>query len=347
MSLPFKSDLDEIVRNLAPHWGLLRDQKLLVTGATGIVGKWLLTCLLHADSQLELGLQITALSRRPERFIAECPEIGRDRRLNFICGDVRLLALPAGSRYDLIIHAATDVVDQSGASDVLDTCITGTRAVLAVAREVGARRLLLLSSGAVYGKTPSGYGAIPEDFIGPLDFLSPHAAYAQGKRCAELLCASESCASDLTVVIARCFAMLGPYLPLDKHFAVGNFLRSALDQTPIVVNGDGSPVRSYLYLSDVATQLILLLLRGNGSTAYNVGGAEPVTIAELAKRVNEAAAATQPIEIRNVRQHGAHADIYYPDVSRIHSEFIMAPPIGLSEAIKRTLAWHKSERAAK
>lgn len=340
MLLPFKVDLDAVVRDIAPHCELLRRRRIFITGVTGIIGKWLLASLLHADRQLQLDLHIDALSRQPERFAAYFPIFAQDSRVTLWAGDIRQV-LTVDRCYDYVIHAATDVVAQTASNDLLDTCVTGTRRILEFAKKSGVQRMLLLSSGAVYGKTPTGHGAIAEDFNGPLDFLSPDSAYAQGKRCAELLCVTESLAGSLAIPMARCFAMVGPYLPLDKHFAIGNFIHAALNGQPIVIKGDGTPIRSYLYLSEVATQLILLLLLGRSGISYNIGGSEPVTIAELASRVAQALSAPVEILLENRHLHGMHASAYYPDTTRIRHEFGLGPGMSLDEAIKKTADWYR------
>ncbi|MBU2455890.1 MAG: NAD-dependent epimerase/dehydratase family protein, partial [Proteobacteria bacterium] len=146
----------------------------------------------------------------------------------------------------------------------------------------------------------------------------------------------------INIPIARCFAMVGPYLPMDKHFAIGNFIDSIIRNQPIIINGDGTPVRSYMYMADVVLRLWLLLLKGRGGMAYNIGGEEPVTIEELARLAVRILKSEVDIRIENKALHGAHANTYYPDNRRLRSEFGLDPGTGIEEAIQRTAAWYQS-----
>jgi nucleoside-diphosphate-sugar epimerase len=335
------TDLREVLDTVHPRWEKLRGQKILVTGGTGIIGKWLIETLLHANSALELDVSIYLLSRAPDSFRARYPTLAADRHLTLLHGDVRTFELPKRSHFSHVIHAATDVVNPASGLDTLDTCFNGTRRVIAQARAAGAQRMLFLSSGAVYGKTPTELHSIPEDFQGTLDCLSPESAYAQGKRSAELVCAVETAKGDIVIPIARCFAMVGPFLPLDKHFAIGNFIEAVLKNEPIMIRGDGTPIRSYLYMSDVVSRLWLLLLDGRAGAAYNVGGHQPITIKGLAQRVVTVLDSSVSISVVNESVHGAHSNTYVPDTTRIQTEFSLGPSISLNDAILRTAAWYR------
>jgi len=317
-------------------WRSLAGQKIFITGGTGFVGKWLLATLLDANSAFGLGCRITVLSRNPTSFLNDWPAI--DGRVDWITGDVR--DFPIGTeKHDVIIHAATDVVAQASPQDVFSTCLDGTRQVLAHARASGARRLLLLSSGAVYGPLPVGMTHVPETHLGGPDPLLTASAYGEGKRVSEWLAAQAS-ADGLDTHVARLFAAVGPHLPLDKHFAVGNFLHAAIKGEEIVVNGDGTPYRSYLYAADMAAWLWATLLRGKPGRAYNVGSEDALSILDLAHRV--AQVLSVQVSVRAVRNAPpAHVPQYYvPCTQRAREELGLPPSLGLDESLKRTARWH-------
>lgn len=330
-------DLDWIVSNVGDLFLKLKGQRLFITGGTGIIGKWLLESLIYADKRLDLNVDISVLTRNPEKFRAEgiCAA-----NVRVITGDVRSFQVSAKEDFEYVIHGATDVVSSGNHADILQTCTLGTANLLCEAQKHGAKRILLISSGAVYGKTPPELLDIPESYIGPINFRSIDAAYGEGKRCAELMCTLASQSSSIVIPVARCFAMIGPHVPLDKHFAIGNFIRAALRSEPIVVEGDGTPERSYLYMSDVISRLLILLLDGK-SDAYNVGGSTPISIKDLAFKVGSIINPDCPIEIKGKVLHGAHANRYIPDVKHFDSTWHLHGAISIEEAIRKTADWYR------
>ena len=329
-------DLDRIVSDVGTLFERLKDRRLFITGGTGIIGKWLLESILYADNQLGLNVDISVLTRDPEKFKGEglCSD-----RVHVVAGDVRSFKLPVAEKFDYVIHGATDVVNAGNHADVLQTCTLGTSNLLSEAQKHGVRRTLLISSGAVYGKTPPELTQIPESYIGPIDFRSENAAYAEGKRCAELMCVLASQSGAMQIPVARCFAMIGPHVPLDKHFAIGNFIGAALRSESIVIEGDGTPERSYLYMSDVITRLLILLLDGK-SDAYNVGGRNPISIRDLAFKVGSVINTGCSIEIKGKALHGTHANRYIPSVKHFDSTWSLPEPVSLEEAIRKTAQWY-------
>jgi nucleoside-diphosphate-sugar epimerase len=313
-------------------WQSLADQSVLITGGTGFIGKWLLATLLDANEVLGLNCRVTVLSRDPLVFQRNWPSTSG--RIAWIVGDVRNFEIEA-HRFDVIIHAATDVAAQASSDDVFSTCLDGTRRVVSLARQCGANQLLLVSSGAVYGPLPAGMTHVPETYLGGPDPLLSSSAYGEGKRVSEWL-ASQATEGGLKVKIARVFAVVGPYLPLDKHFAIGNFLRAALANDEIVIHGDGTPHRSYLYAADIAAWLWAVLLRGESCRAYNVGSDESISILSLAKRVCRVVGRNPGITVKQQPCLGSSISHYVPDITRAREELALPPPMPLDDAIFRT-----------
>jgi dTDP-glucose 4,6-dehydratase len=222
-----------------------------------------------------------------------------------------------------------------------ETSVDGTRRVLDFAASSGARQLLLTSSGAVYGPQPPDCERLSENQTIAPSPENVDTAYGQGKRAAEFLCCAAHAETGLEAKIARCFAFVGPYLPLDSGFAIGNFIRDALDGDVIAVTGDGTPRRSYLYAADLALWLWTILLRGRPASPYNVGSERDVSIAELAHIVAQAVSGSG-VEIAQEPKPGAVAARYVPDTSRAAGELGLHTTVSLEEAIRRTVAWHRT-----
>ncbi len=324
-------------------WDELRGARLFVTGGTGFVGRWLLETLLAANARLGLGAAATVLSRDPAAFRARAPHLAGDPAVTLLAGDVRTFDFPGG-QFSHIIHAATDSSARLNAEQPLlmfDTIVEGTRHVLDSAVASRARAVLFTSSGAVYGRQPADMARMAEDYPGAPDPLSDGSAYGEGKRAAELLCRLCADKHGLDVKIARLFAFVGPHLPLDRHYAAGNFVRDALAGGPVRVQGDGTPVRSYLYAADLAAWLWTILARGRSCRPYNVGSDEPVTVGELARETAGIVGPDVGVEIGRRPVPGEPAQRYVPSVARARAELGLDTWVLRREALRRTAEWYR------
>lgn len=332
-------DLEHVLEHTRPHWELLREKRLFVTGATGFFGMWLLETFAFANAQLDLGAELVGLTRDSEGFSAKAPHLVKNPAITLHQGDVRNFEFPAG-KFSHVIHAGSTSSAPVPHREMLDTIIQGTTRTLDFAVSAGVRRFLFVSSGAVYGKQPSDMTHIPESYTGGPDTMDPASAYSEGKRVGELLCSIFNKDYGIETVVARCFAFVGPHLPLDAHFAIGNFIRDAMAGKPIQIKGDGTPHRSYLYAADLAIWLWTILINGQSGVAYNVGSADTFSIGQIAHTVNKNMEFPQGIEIKEKPTHGKAASLYIPNVYLAEETLGLVKPICLPEAVRRTVSWN-------
>ena len=317
----------------------LRGARIFVTGGTGFFGHWLLESLLHANRELELGVRTTVLTRDGAGFRARSPWIAEDAAITLLEGDVRSFEFPAET-HSYVVHAATDSGGQQLEAELASEIVLGTRHVLDFARHCNAERCLYVSSGAVYGRSNT-LRHTPESYLDGHAPQLPAGSYEAAKLAAEVLCLEYAARIPLEIVIARCFAFVGPRLPLDAHFAIGNFIGSALKGEALRVNGDGTPRRSWLYMSDLAIWLWTLLARGQSGTAYNVGSDEGYSIAEAAALTAATLAPGLQVEIAGTPLANAPLNSYVPAIDRARTELGLTVNVPLPEALRRTAAWYR------
>ncbi len=335
-------DLDEMLAATDTLHRALAGTRVLITGGTGFFGRWLLESWADASDRLSLDRTAVVVTRDIEGFTARAPHLAAHRTISLVRGDV-LGPAPVAGRFDACIHAATAAslaLTQAAPRAMFDTIVDGTSNVLEWLASSGDIPLLFTSSGAVYGPQDPALQAVAEDARSGPDPLSVPSVYAEAKRAAEMLCAIQSAHGPRTT-IARCFAFVGPHLPIDAHFAIGNFVRDGLAGGPIVIQGDGTPIRSYLYASDLVVWLWTILQRGEVNRAYNVGSAESVDLRHVAGLVAAQCDGVQ-VEVRTPPTPGALAARYVPDIGRATAELGVRATVSLDNAIARTLAWHRS-----
>jgi nucleoside-diphosphate-sugar epimerase len=336
-----EADRAHVLARTEALWRELRGARLLVTGGTGFVGSWMLEALRWANEELTAGVSALVLTRDPEEFNRQRPHLAVARGVRLHRGDIRTFETP-GESFTHVIHGAASADAALYASEplaMLDTIVQGTRHTLERAVAARAGTVLLISSGAVYGRQPLDIANVREEYTGAPDPLDPSQVYAEGKRTAEMMGAVHARQSGLDVKIARLFAFVGPYLPLDRHLAVGNFIRDRLAGGPIAIKGDGSPLRSYLYGADLAVWLWTILVRGVSCRPYNVGSDRAVSIAEVAQVVAEAVPPSVPVTRGREPRPSVPSERYVPDTSRARTELGLEDWIGLEEGVRRTLTW--------
>ncbi len=296
---------------------MTHNRQILVTGGTGFFGCSLLDMIAAGNWQ---ECSFTMLSRRADAFLDAHPEY-RLPNVSFLTTDVRNLSA-CQEKFDYIIHTATPLIDQPDDVELHDIIVRGTQEMLDFARKCGAKKLLYISSGGVYG---SGSEPFPEDSP-----CQPLTVYGKAKLEAEKMVL----ASGIPSVIVRAFAFAGKHLRRDAHFAFGNFIADALAEREILINGDGTPLRSYMHSNDLAVWLMTMLLHGRAGEVYNCGSPEAVSIKTLAEKVNAVLHPAGKISVLTPETPGAKVSCYVPDTSKAERELGLKITINIEEAIK-------------
>ena len=337
-------DLEQFASNTSHLWSELRGRRIFLTGGTGFIGCWLVETFCYVNRRFGLDAQAVILTRNPGAFVRKCPHLASDPAVSLHQGDVRSFDFPVGD-FAFVIHGATEARPAQAVEqplEMLSTIIAGTERTLEFACARSATKFLLISSGAVYGKQPSSMTHISETYSGGPDPLDPISVYAEGKRAAELLCSVYAKLNNLQCKIARCWAFCGPYLPLDQHFAIGNFIADVLARRPIRISGDGTPRRSYLYAADLAAWLWTLLFQAPALVPLNVGSDRDVSIRELAEIVSLTLESPSGIHVAQSPLSGAQPSRYVPSVDRAKQLLGLRETVSLEDSIRRTAAWWHS-----
>ena len=273
------------LQRLSAAFEQLDGTRILLTGGTGFVGKWMLQTAKIAQENSAIKIELVVPTRRlsanhvQTAIAIGCPNV------SWVEGDFMNNQLDLG-HIDMIIHAATPASAQLNAENPAEMLRINVEAMESVLRYASDNKpLLFTSSGAVYGTQPQSVSHIAEGNVEPKPPTEQLNAYAQGKQIAEQMFREAGKNGQCSPIIARLFAFGGEYLPRDTHFAIGNFIQNALDRQPIAIQGDGQARRSYLYGADMATWLWSALAHDETGSPFHIGSEHSVSILELAQIV--------------------------------------------------------------
>jgi nucleoside-diphosphate-sugar epimerase len=318
-------------------------KKVFLTGMTGFFGLPFLEFLFRCKDENNDNSRVYILTRNESKFKKNNPILSDKDYVYFIEGDVRSFLYPT-DKIDYVIHGASvsskEKFDGCSPLERYDRLNSGTRYVLDFSVYSKASKFLLISSGSVYGNV-TNFSRISENCLNAPDVINDiESCYSEGKRSAELLCAIYSRSCDMEVVIARCFAFIGPNIPLDINYAIGNFISNSINGKKIEIKGNGTPIRSYLYTYDLAVWLSCLLVNGENRSVYNVGSDEFYSISSLAKTIKKELNDNVDILFLNknnelIKKTSA-SNMYVPNISKAKNNFGLSVYTGLNKAVYLT-----------
>lgn len=336
----YRADVSAVAALPLP-WETLRDRSLLISGATGLIGR-LLTDVLLLKNREGLGCVLYCLTRDPDAAVALFPADAAEYGLRLLACDVnRPLALPSTLRADYVLHLASNTHPRQYATlpvSTITTNLLGAMRLLDYARDVSAKRFLFASSNEIYGENRSDRDLFAEDDCGYLDCNTLRAGYAESKRCTEALCQAYRSEYGLGVVIARLTRSFGPTLRMDDSKAASQFLKKALAGEDVVLKSEGTQYYSYTYAPDAVSGLLTVLLLGVDGEAYNVADAScDVRLRSLAQMFADAAGTKLRFELPDTVEAAgfSRATKARLDGAKLRS-LGWRPMYGLEAAVQRT-----------
>lgn len=280
----YRQDLEHAVNQVTALEDLA-EKSVMVTGASGLIGSYVIDMLMTANRLFNLNITVYALGRNRDRLDKRFHRIKTDR-LVYVEQDVNQ-ALTMDCPADYLIYAASNAYPAAFVKDPVGTMmsnIAGTKALLEYGRNHGCKRFLFVSSGEIYGQGDLSLEEYTEDYQGYVDILQPRSCYPVSKRAAETLCCAYTKQYGLDTVIVRPCHTYGPNTTEKDNRATVQFVNNVLQGENIVLKSAGSQMRSYCYVADCATALLTVLLHGKSQEAYNIANpAARVTIAEFAR----------------------------------------------------------------
>lgn len=348
-----RTDIERICQRLGAKVAALSGKTVLVTGATGLIGSYIVETLAYLNDQriLKKSAAVIGIQKRP---------VSASDRLGYLLGrpDVFFVAGNAAAAYapsrkaDYLIHSAGASAPAFFLSDPLaavDINVGGIRWILDYAKNSGATSVLYMSSGEIYGNPPGEHIPTPETYHGNVSTFDTRAPYTSSKRLAETLCRIYFEKYAIPVKIARPFIVYGPGLTTEDRRVMADFIRSGLEGKPIEMLSEGLDTRSYCYIADATVAFFDILLSDRNGEAFNVASdLEEVSIADLARLVHKITGIESPVKIKSKDAafiRGAPHRVR-PDITKLKKTFGFMPEIRIAEGMRRTIEWNKTRFTA-
>ena len=281
MNRVLEQDLEMIIREDI-EWEKLKGKTVLITGASGMIGSYMLYVLAKLNDDRDYNIQIMAMLRNVNKL----PEEVKSRK------DVKLLVadvtekLEVAEKVDYIIHAASPaspLIMQNQPVETIAANTLGTYNTLALAKEKKAEGYLFISSREIYGQPEESQEFFYENTYGFVDQLNPRSCYSEGKKAAETMCVCFHDEYGLNAKIARLAHTYGPGMSIYDGRVQADFLKNVFHNEDIVLKSEGTAVRTYTYIADAVAGLYRILLNSE-DIVYNIGNEDgKVSIRELAE----------------------------------------------------------------
>ena len=262
------------VAELTLPWEKLQDKSLMLSGATGMIGSFLVDVILEKNLADGLNCTVYALGRNEEKAKARFTKFVDDQHFVFIPYDVKLPFERSDlGTVDYILHLASNTHPMQYSTDPIGTITTniiGVQNLLDFAIEHHATRFAFASSNEIYGENRGDVEFFDESYCGYINSNTMRAGYPESKRCGEALCQAYKAQKGLDVVIPRPTRSYGPTMLMSDTKAISQFIKNGIAGEDIVLKSAGTQYYSYTYVADAVSGLLTILLKGESGEAYNI-----------------------------------------------------------------------------
>ena len=269
----YMEDVEKVLELLL-DWEKIRGKSILIAGATGMIGTFLIDVLMHGNYTRDFGCKIIALGRNAIRANERFLDYMEDSNFYFYESDINKEMFSLSTEaVDIVIHAASNTHPVAYATDPIGTITTnviGTYNLLEFAKKCKCKKFVFLSTVEVYGENRGDVEYFSEDYCGYIDCNTLRAGYPESKRVGEALCQAYKKQGEIEVVIPRLARVYGPtMLPSDTK-AISQFIKKGIAKEDIVLKSEGTQLYSYNYVADAVTAILYCLFNGESGEAYNV-----------------------------------------------------------------------------
>jgi nucleoside-diphosphate-sugar epimerase len=281
----YNEDIQRIAKNNRIEWERLRNRRILITGASGLIGTFFVDLLMYRNNVFNDNIHIYAMGRNREKAKIRFNVYFNKLCFNFIEQDIQEV-IELNIDIDYVIHGASNTHPAAYATEPINTIllsINGTKNILDFSAKHKAKSVLFLSSVEIYGENRGDVERFTEDYCGYIDCNTLRAGYPEGKRAVESLCQAYIKEKSVPIKIARCCRVYGPTMKDDDSKVIAQFLRNARDNESIVLKSKGERQYSYCYVADICSAMLIILFNGENGEAYNIADTNNFSLLEIAK----------------------------------------------------------------
>ncbi len=317
------NDINIIFNDNIELFKKFKNKTILITGATGLIGSFLVKSLCFSNKQLSLDIKILALLRNEEKAIAFYKKEIDENGLEIIIQDINK-TIKYQKKIDYIIHCASNTSSKSFVDypvETLDVAICGTKNILNLAKSKKVKSIVYLSSMEIYGELDAQRGLTKEEDLGYIDNLKLRSSYQVGKRVAESYCSFYSQEYNVPVKIARLAQIISSNTNYNDSRVFAYVARCIVEKKDVVFNTPADNIRSYCYITDTISALLTILFQGENGQAYNIANmSSTAKIKDIVKSIISQCQNTKLIfDIKNLEIYPSSRTNWQLDTSKLNN----------------------------